>query len=64
MPWDAVPGKWKAGQLHSGGPNGPVVKSRAQMVAILLSEKRKAAEGDAEYAAKKVKARRKALEKA
>lgn len=51
MPWNAVPGKWKSGQLKSGGPNGPPVKSKAQMVAIMLSEKRKADEGNEEYKA-------------
>jgi len=34
-------GKWKSGRLHSGGPSGPPVKSRAQAVAIMLSDKRK-----------------------
>lgn len=51
MPWNAVPDKWKAGTLHSGGSDGPPVKSRAQMVAIMLSEKKKADEGDEEYKA-------------
>jgi len=41
MPWQAVPGKFKSGQLHSRGKSGPVVKSHKQMVAIMLSEKRK-----------------------
>jgi Family of unknown function (DUF6496) len=44
MPWDAVPDKWKSGKLHSGGPGGPVVKNQKQMVAIMLSEKKKAGE--------------------
>jgi len=43
MPWNEVPAKWKAGTLHSGGTNGPKVKSQKQMVAIMLSEKRDAA---------------------
>jgi hypothetical protein len=49
MPWNEVPAKWKAGSLHSGGPSGPVVHSQAQAVAIMLSEKKKAAEGKTEY---------------
>lgn len=34
--------KWKAGQLHSGGPGGPKVTNQKQAIAIMLSEKRKA----------------------
>lgn len=34
--------EFKAGELHSGSPTGPVVKSRKQAVAIALSEARKA----------------------
>lgn len=30
--------EWKAGTLHSGGKNGPVVKSRKQAIAIAMSE--------------------------
>ena len=33
-------GKWKSNTLHSGGPDGPKVKSQKQAVAIMLSEKR------------------------
>ena len=33
--------EYKAGTLHSGGPKGPVVRSRTQAVAIALSEQRK-----------------------
>ena len=51
MPWDAVPDKWKAGTLRSGG-TGPVVKNQKQMVAIMLSEKRKAKDNP-EYRSKK-----------
>jgi hypothetical protein len=40
MPSSAVFHKFKHGQLRSGGPNGPVVKSRAQMLAIYESEKK------------------------
>ena len=40
MPASLVFSKFKHGQLRSGSPNGPVVKSRAQMLAIYESEKR------------------------
>lgn len=60
MPWDAVMGKWKAGTLKSGGSGSPV-KGQKQAVAIMLSEKRKAASGDKEYQPKgsMISARRK-----
>ena len=51
MPWDEVMHKWKAGKLHSGSASGPKVKSQKQAVAIMLSEKRAAAEGKKEYQA-------------
>jgi Family of unknown function (DUF6496) len=51
MPWSAVPGKWKAGTLKSGGSGKPV-KSQKQMVAIMLSEKQKAKDNP-EYRSKK-----------
>lgn len=41
MPSSEVMHKWKAGTLKSGGPHGKPVKSQAQAVAIMLSEKRK-----------------------
>ena len=50
MPWDEVMGKWKAGTLRSGG-SGKKVRKQSQAVAIMLSEKRKAAAGNEEYAA-------------
>ena len=40
MPSKDVPKKFKEGKLHSGSKKGPVVKSRKQMQAILMSEKR------------------------
>ena len=52
MPYDEVMGKWKAGKLRSGG-DGSKVKSQKQAVAIMLSEKRKAAAGNKEYQPKK-----------
>jgi len=41
MPYNKVMSKFKSGKLHSGSKSGPRVKSRAQAVAIMLSEKRK-----------------------
>jgi Family of unknown function (DUF6496) len=49
MPYTEVMHKWKKGELHSGSKKGPIVKSQPQAVAIMLSEKRKAAEGKKEY---------------
>lgn len=49
MPYDQVMDKWKSGRLHSGGPSGPKVTSQSQAVAIMLSEKKKAAAGNKEY---------------
>ncbi len=48
MPWNKVLSKFKAGTLKSG--SGGPVKSKAQAVAIMLSEKRKAG-SKPEYAA-------------
>jgi hypothetical protein len=49
MPYDQVMHKFSVGALHSGGPNGPRVRTRRQAIAIMLSEKRKAEEGKEEY---------------
>ena len=57
MPWDQVMHKWHAGTLKSGGSGKPV-KSQSQAVAIILSEKRKAAAGNSEYAASDSKGHR------
>lgn len=43
MPWNKVMNKWGKSQLHSGSKNGPLVKNQKQAVAIMLSEKKKAA---------------------
>ena len=51
MPWNEVMAKWKAGTLHSGSKRGPIIKSRKQAIAAMLSEKRKAMAGKTEYAA-------------
>jgi len=40
MPSSQVMHKYKAGQLHSGGKGGPVVKNRKQAIAIMLSERK------------------------
>lgn len=53
MPWDEVMSKFKHGGLHSGSKSGPKVQSRAQAVAIMLSEKRAAEGGKDEYASAK-----------
>ena len=50
MPWDQVMSKWKSGSLKSGGTGKPV-HNQKQAIAIMLSEKRKADEGDTEYKA-------------
>lgn len=42
--------KWRSGTLHSGSQSGPPVKNQKQAIAIMLSEKRKAEEGNSEYA--------------
>jgi hypothetical protein len=52
MPFDQVMGKFKRGTLHSGSDSGPIVKSRNQAIAIMLSEKRKAEAGKTEYQSK------------
>lgn len=60
MPYDEVLDKFKAGRLHSGSKSGPVVHNRKQAVAIMLSEKQKAKEGNEEYQPlDKLKAKRK-----
>lgn len=33
--------KFSRGELHSGGPKGPIVKNRAQAIAIAASERDK-----------------------
>ena len=45
MPSKDVPKKFAKGKLHSGSKRGPVVKSRKQMQAILMSEKRQEKKG-------------------
>lgn len=53
MPYTEVMSKYKRGTLHSGSDKGPVVKSRPQAIAIMLSEKREAMKGKKEYQAPK-----------
>lgn len=52
MPSDRVMSEFKRGTLRSGSKRGPKVKSRAQAVAIMMSEKRREGKG------KRKKARR------
>jgi hypothetical protein len=40
MPSKLVMGKYKAGKLHSGSKSGPLVKSRPQAIAIMMSERK------------------------
>lgn len=49
MPYTEVMHKWKTGKLHSGSKSGPPVHNQKQAVAIMLSEKRAAEGGKAEY---------------
>ena len=49
MPWNTVMHRYAAGKLHAGSKKGPKVSSRAQAIAIMLSEKRKAAGGSSEH---------------
>ena len=62
MPWDQVMHNWKQGALHSGSKKGPVVSNRKQAIAIMLSEKKKAGEGKAEYASPSSKAKKRLTE--
>lgn len=48
MPWNEVMHKWGKGSLKSGGSGKPV-SSQKQAVAIMLSEKRAAEDGNTEY---------------
>mgnify|MGYP001558776712 FL=1 len=63
MPYTQVLHKFKRGQLHSGSKKGPKVKSRAQAIAIMLSEKRAAEGGKEEYQSKAMKGLRAAKPK-
>jgi hypothetical protein len=49
MPWNAVPDKFASGTLKSS--SGQPVRKKSQMLAIMLSEKRQAEQGKAEYKA-------------
>lgn len=52
MPYDQVMSKFKHGTLHSGSKKGPAVKNKKQAIAIMMSEKKKAAGGKSEYKSK------------
>ena len=41
MPASEIMHKFKEGKLHSGSPNGPIVKNRQQAIAIKMSYERK-----------------------
>lgn len=49
MPSDLVMHKYKHRKLHSGSKHGPLVNSRKQAIAIMLSEKRNEDEHGGEY---------------
>ena len=49
MPSREVMSKYGRGALHSGSKSGPLVKSRKQAIAIMLSEKRNEDENGGEY---------------
>lgn len=49
MPYTEVMHKFKQGKLHSGSKTGKKVTDRKQAIAIMLSEKRAASEGNTEY---------------
>jgi hypothetical protein len=53
MPSSQVMHEYKKGNLHSGSKKGPIVKSRKQAIAIMMSEKRKEAQAGALERAKK-----------
>jgi Family of unknown function (DUF6496) len=63
MPSSKVMHKYKHGKLHSGSKKGPVVKDRAQAIAIKMSEERAEKKSGGKYPEKKsAKAREKRLE--
>lgn len=45
MPSKNVLKKYQAGKLHSGSKRGPVVRKKAQAIAIMLSERKKEKKG-------------------
>ena len=49
MPSKLVMSKFKRGALHSGSKSGPVITSRKQAIAVMLSEKRNEDEHGGEY---------------
>lgn len=49
MPSNQVMPKFARGRLHSGGPNGPIVKDRAQAIAIAASERDKEKKNGGSY---------------
>lgn len=65
MPSSAVLGKFQHGELHSTSKHGPIVHSRKQAIAIMLSEREKEAANGGVYpeAEKKRAAKRRVIEK-
>jgi len=57
MPWNEVIPKFEAHTLRSGG-SGKIVRNKDQALAIMESEKKKAASGNTEYAASDSKGHR------
>jgi len=49
MPSSEVMHKFKHGELHSGGPDGPKVTNRKQAIAIKMSEERNEAAHGGHY---------------
>jgi len=49
MPSSEVLGKFRRGALHSGSKSGPVITSKKQAIAVMLSEKRNEDEHGGEY---------------
>ena len=58
MPSKDVMHKFKAGKLHSGSKKGPKVKSRAQAIAIKMSEERAEKKHGGKYPEKAARAKR------
>jgi hypothetical protein len=49
VPSREVLGKFRRGALHSGSKSGPVITSRKQAIAVMLSEKRNEDEHGGSY---------------
>ena len=58
MPSSEVMHNFKRGKLRSGSKSGPKVKSRAQAIAIMMSEKRAESKNRGKYPERKKKRQR------